>query len=59
MNTKDQFEYTIKEISQELNISEEKCRQVLLMALKKLKNPQYNTLLNEVANTLEELQNKG
>jgi DNA-directed RNA polymerase sigma subunit (sigma70/sigma32) len=59
MNAKDQFEYTIKEISQELNISEEKCRQVLLMALKKLKNPQYSTLLNEVANTLEELQNKG
>jgi DNA-directed RNA polymerase sigma subunit (sigma70/sigma32) len=59
MNAKDQFEYTIKEISQELNISEEKCRQVLLMALKKLKNPQYNTLLNEVANTLEELQNEG
>jgi DNA-directed RNA polymerase sigma subunit (sigma70/sigma32) len=59
MNTKDQFEYTIKEISQELNISEEKCRQVLLMALKKLKNPRYSTLLNEVANTLEELQNKG
>ena len=59
MNTKDQFEYTIKEISQELNISEEKCRQVLLMALKKLKNPRYSTLLNEVTNTLEELQNKG
>ena len=59
MNTKNQFEYTIKEISQELNISEEKCRQVLLMALKKLKNPRYSTLLNEVANTLEELQNKG
>jgi DNA-directed RNA polymerase sigma subunit (sigma70/sigma32) len=59
MNTKDQFEYTIKEISQELNISEEKCRQVLLMALKKLKNLQYSTLLNEVANTLEELQNEG
>ena len=59
MNTKDQFEYTIKEISQELNISEEKCRQVLLMALKRLKNPRYSTLLNEVANTLEELQNKG
>jgi DNA-directed RNA polymerase sigma subunit (sigma70/sigma32) len=59
MNAKDQFEYTIKEISQELNISEEKCRQVLLMALKKLKNPRYSTLLNEVANTLEELQNKG
>ena len=59
MNAKDQFEYTIEEISQELNISEEKCRQVLLMALKKLKNPRYSTLLNEVANTLEELQNKG
>jgi len=50
MNAKDQFEYTIKEISQELNISEEKCRQVLLMALKKLKHPKISKELRECIN---------
>lgn len=37
MSVKDEFEYTIEEISKELNISKEKCRQILLMAMKKMK----------------------
>ena len=59
MEKETDFEYTIKEISQELNISREKCRQVLLVAIKKLKNPRYSALLNEVSESLDELRNKG
>ena len=41
MSLQDDFEHTIKEISEELDISEEKCRQILLMAIKKLKNSKH------------------
>ena len=56
MNVENDFEYTIKEISEELNISKEKCRQVLLVAIKKLKNPHYDEVLREIANSVEELK---
>lgn len=56
MSIESDFEYTIKEISEELNISKEKCRQVLLVAIKKLKNPRYDEILREIANSVEELR---
>jgi DNA-directed RNA polymerase sigma subunit (sigma70/sigma32) len=58
MGIPEDFEYTITEISQVQNISKEKCRQILLMAIKKLKNPRYDQLLKEVADSLDELQSK-
>lgn len=57
MGIEEDFEYTILEISQELNISKEKCRQVLLMAIKKLKNPKYEnqfTNVKDILNLLKE-----
>jgi len=56
MSIGNDFEYTIKEISEELNISKEKCRQVLLVAIKKLKNPRYDEILRKIANSVEELR---
>ncbi len=55
MSIKNDFEYTIQEISTELNISKEKCRQILLVAIKKLKNPNYDSLLKEISQSFEEL----
>lgn len=52
------FEYTIQEISQELNLPKETCRQVLLMALKKLKNPKNKEQLIEAKEILELLKGK-
>jgi DNA-directed RNA polymerase sigma subunit (sigma70/sigma32) len=57
LGIEEDFEYTILEISQELNISKEKCRQVLLMAIKKLKNPKYEnqfTNVKDILNLLKE-----
>lgn len=56
MGIEEDFEYTILEISQELNISKEKCRQVLLMAMKKLKNPKYENQFTEVKDILDLLK---
>ena len=56
MGIEEDFEYTILEISQELGISKEKCRQVLLMAMKKLKNPKYEDQLSEVKEILALLE---
>ena len=56
MGIEEDFEYTILEISKELNISKEKCRQVLLMAMKKLKNSKYENQLSEVKEILALLE---
>ena len=56
MGIEEDFEFTILEISKELNISKEKCRQVLLMAMKKLKNPKYENQLSEVKEILALLE---
>jgi DNA-directed RNA polymerase sigma subunit (sigma70/sigma32) len=56
MGIKNEFEYTIMDISKELGISKEKCRQVLLMAMKKLKNPKYENQFNEIEDILELLE---
>jgi DNA-directed RNA polymerase sigma subunit (sigma70/sigma32) len=37
MHIHDEFEFTIEEISKELKISKEKCRQILMMAMRKMK----------------------
>ena len=51
MDEKEEFEYTLKEIAQKLNLSTEKVRQILLMALKKLKTYNKDKLL-ELLNSL-------
>ena len=56
MGIEEDFEFTILEISKELGISKEKCRQVLLMAMKKLKNPKYENQLSEVKEILALLE---
>ena len=45
---KDDIEFTLEEISQTLNIPKETCRQVLLKALKKLKNHKNKHKLKEI-----------
>ncbi len=45
---KDDIEFTLEEISQTLNIPKETCRQVLLKALKKLKNHKNKHKLEEI-----------
>lgn len=45
---KDDIEFTLEEISQALNIPKETCRQVLLKALKKLKNHKNKHKLEEI-----------
>jgi len=49
------FEYTINEISKSLNISKEKCRQILLVSLKKLKNPKFKNKFNDINEIIKEL----
>lgn len=56
MGIENDFEYTILEISKELNISKEKCRQVLLVAIKKLKNPKFKDQFKEIKEILELLE---
>ena len=55
MDAKDEFEFTLKEISNELGISKEKCRQVLLMAIKKLKTPKYKEKLKNIKDSIKEM----
>lgn len=57
MGIEDDFEYTIKEISEELNISKEKCRQVLLMAIKKFKNSNHLDKWKDIKDTVEAIDN--
>lgn len=57
MSAEDDFEYTIKEISEELNISKEKCRQVLLMAIKKFKNSNHLDKWKDIKDTVEAIDN--
>jgi DNA-directed RNA polymerase sigma subunit (sigma70/sigma32) len=54
---KDEFEYTIEEISRTLNISKERCRQILLVALKKLKNPKFKNKFDNINDIISELNN--
>lgn len=56
MGIKDDFEYTIKEISEELDISKEKCRQTLLMAVKKLSNSKYRKKIEDIIDTVNEIE---
>ena len=51
------FEHTIEEISNSLNLSKEKCRQILLVALKKLKNPKFKNKFNDINDIIKELNN--
>ena len=51
------FEHTIEEISISLNLSKEKCRQILLVALKKLKNPKFKNKFNDINDIIKELNN--
>ena len=48
MNDDIEFEYTVKEISEKLNIPKETCRQVLLVALKKLKHSNLEFVAKEI-----------
>jgi len=52
---KDEFEYTIEEISKTLNISKERCRQILLVTLKKLKNPKFKNKFDNINDIISEL----
>ncbi|KIM03586.1 MAG: hypothetical protein KU29_11515 [Sulfurovum sp. FS06-10] len=45
---KDDIEFTLEEISETLKIPKETCRQVLLKALKKLKNHKNKHKLEEI-----------
>ncbi len=57
MSLQDDFEHTIKEISKELGISQEKCRQVLLMAIKKLKKSRHLNEWTDIKDTAKEIHN--
>jgi DNA-directed RNA polymerase sigma subunit (sigma70/sigma32) len=46
---KDDIEFTLEEISLALQIPKETCRQVLLMALRKLSSPKNQKKLEEIA----------
>lgn len=46
---KDNIEFTLEEISLALQIPKETCRQVLLMALRKLSSPKNQKKLEEIA----------
>ncbi len=46
---KDDIEFTLEEISLVLQIPKETCRQVLLMALRKLSSPKNQKKLEEIA----------
>jgi DNA-directed RNA polymerase sigma subunit (sigma70/sigma32) len=46
---KDDIEFTLEEISFALQIPKETCRQILLMALRKLSSPKNQKKLEEIA----------
>jgi DNA-directed RNA polymerase sigma subunit (sigma70/sigma32) len=46
---KDDIEFTLEEISLALKIPKETCRQILLMALRKLSSPKNQKKLEEIA----------
>ncbi|ADR34376.1 hypothetical protein Sulku_1715 [Sulfuricurvum kujiense DSM 16994] len=48
-STQNDVEFTLEEISLVLEIPKETCRQVLLMALRKLSTPKNQTKLEEIA----------
>jgi len=50
------FEYTIKEVAESLNMSKERCRQVLLVALKKLKHEKYKANFNDISEIINEIE---
>lgn len=51
-------EFTLEEISQALNIPKETCRQVLLMALRKLSSSKNREKLEEIAELLMMIEGK-
>ena len=51
-------EFTLEEISQALNIPKETCRQVLLMALRKLSSSKNRVKLEEIAELLMMIEGK-
>jgi DNA-directed RNA polymerase sigma subunit (sigma70/sigma32) len=51
-------EFTLEEISQALNIPKETCRQVLLMALRKLSSSKNREKLEEIAALLTMIEEK-
>jgi DNA-directed RNA polymerase sigma subunit (sigma70/sigma32) len=51
-------EFTLEEISQALNIPKETCRQVLLMALRKLSSSKNREKLQEIAALLTMIEEK-
>jgi DNA-directed RNA polymerase sigma subunit (sigma70/sigma32) len=52
VSTINDVEFTLEEISQVLNIPKETCRQVLLMALRKLSSSKNREKLEEIAELL-------
>lgn len=55
MKNNDDYEYTILEISEELGIPKETCRQVLLVAIRKLKTKKMKLKLKDIEDTVYEL----
>ena len=53
---KDDIEFTLEEISETLKIPKETCRQVLLKALKKLKNHKNKHKLEEIYSEITSLE---
>lgn len=53
---KDDIEFTLGEISETLKIPKETCRQVLLKALKKLKNHKNKHKLEEIYSEITSLE---
>ncbi|MDP3301481.1 MAG: sigma factor-like helix-turn-helix DNA-binding protein [Sulfuricurvum sp.] len=51
-------EFTLEEISEVLNIPKETCRQVLLMALRKLSSSKNREKLEEIAELLMMIEEK-
>lgn len=51
-------EFTLEEISQALNIPKETCRQVLLMALRKLSSSKNREKLEEISELLMMIEEK-
>ncbi|MDD3595883.1 hypothetical protein [Sulfuricurvum sp.] len=52
VSNKDDFEFSLEEISMTLQIPKETCRQVLLMALRKLSSPKNQKKLSEIADLI-------
>lgn len=57
-STQSDVEFTLEEISQVLNIPKETCRQVLLMALRKLSSSKNKEKLAEIAELLAMIEEK-